>query len=159
MKVAYTAHRRLADQDLDTINNRITQIVLMPEIDEMIFGGANGGDSHALRFAARARKQHNRELKLTVVCPDTLAALPMLARGWAQQFADQYFELRNPIRQEDGWASFDLRNRFMVDRVAGQGWLDAFWSGRKPSGTWNAIQYAISCGVPWVHIPIIGADT
>jgi hypothetical protein len=131
--------------------------VSAPDVEELFFGGAIGVDSHALRFAYLARAMRRTPL-LTVVCPDTRDALPKLAQVWCSKYADQYIELKNPITAEDHYLSYDLRNRWMVDQIRDCGPLEAFWSGRRRGGTWNAIQYAIATGACWEHIEILGQE-
>lgn len=156
MKIAYSGHRNIDDFDLDILRGRVVNDLMANDVEELFFGGAVGIDSHALRFAYLARAVR-RTPRLVVVCPDTLSALPQLAKVWAEKYADSFVELNNPITATDGYMSYELRNRWMVDQIRDLGVLEAFWSGRKPSGTWNAIRYAIQIGACWEHIPIRGS--
>lgn len=154
MKIAISGHRDLHDYDLDVINGRIMQNMRDPDLEEMFFGGAIGTDSHALRFAYLARGAQRKSPILTVVCPNTKAHLPQLARSWAEKYADRFVELGLPITGADGWWAFKARNHWMVDQIRDCGQLDAFWSGRQSGGTYEAITYAITTGACWEHILI-----
>lgn len=158
MKITYTGHRYLHDYDLDTINARVMQDMKDPDLDEMFFGGAIGSDSYALRFAYLARGGLRKTPVLTVVCPNTKDQLPQVARAWAVKYADRFIELGNEITPNDRWRAFLMRDYFMVDQIRDVGQLNAFWSGRKPSGTWRTIEYAIQTGALWEHIEIRGQE-
>lgn len=158
MKIAYSGHRYVHDYDLDTINARVMQDMKEPDLEEMYFGGAIGSDTYALRFAFLARGAQRKLPMLTVVCPDTKEKLPYLARRGAEKHADRIIELHNEITGRDGWHAFDVRNQYMVDQIRDVGQLVAFWTGRRPSGTWNAIEYAMSTGALWEHVQILGAE-
>ncbi len=158
MKFAYTGHRYIHDDDLDRINARMMQDMRDPDVEEMYFGGAIGADSYALRFAYLARGALRKEPVLTVVCPNTKDQLPYVARKWADKYAGKFIELGNEITGADGWRAFKLRDYYMVDQIRDVGQLNAFWSGRKPSGTWATVEYAIQTGALWEHIPILGQE-
>lgn len=74
MRVAITGNRRLAAGDVVTVARRVAALVLDPAVEEVVFGGAAGADTEALRSALVARR--GPRPRLTVVVPGTLADQP-----------------------------------------------------------------------------------
>jgi len=125
-------------------------LVQNPTVDAIYVGGARGGDTIALQAAAEFRKGSRPQL--VVVCPDTEAAQPFQARQWFH-LADEVIELGNPITREDGFESYRIRNKYLVDHCTT---LVAFYNGDKDTGTGHAVQYAESLGVVVRTVPIVG---
>ncbi len=153
MKVSITGHRWLSPKDYRVLLERMTLHVLDFDVEEIFFGGAIGADTESLAMALE--KRIDRYPRLTVVVPDTVDAQPRDTQGWTRR-ADRIIELRNPIRREDGFESYHIRNRFLVDQIRDEGQLTAFWSGRQQGGTYRAIEYAVSIDAAWEHVLVEG---
>lgn len=137
-----SGHRDLVDGDEDIIHKAMAEFIGYGEFDYIMFGGARGADTVALMCALDLRKA---PLRLVVVVPDTLAVQPRDTWG-ASQHADRVIELGHAITSADRFWSLHHRNEFMIDWVAPDGRLLAFWNGMK-SGTANAVHYAQDMGV------------
>lgn len=145
--VAISGHRDVSPEDVRRIWAVMKVVVENKTIDEVWVGGARGTDDEALKAALHYRK--GSRPKLVVVVPDVIAKQPRECWEAIHQ-ADEVIELRNEITHDDGFASFQLRNEFMVDHAAA---LIAFWSGKR-SGTGNAVAYAkkIQCPVRVIQV-------
>jgi pimeloyl-ACP methyl ester carboxylesterase len=149
MRVAITANRNLTRRDEATIGARCRELCALSP-DEVIVGGARGGDTVALVAVARYR---GPATALVVVVPGTLAEQPREAqeavRLWCSLGRDVVIELGLTITAADGFEAFKVRNRVMVDR--GTHAL-GFWNGDRRSGTYSALAYAARLGRPlWVE--------
>lgn len=156
MIVAITANRDITRNDRTTFYMAMHALCVMrPE--EIIFGGARGGDTVALEFAAFHRLSPTR---LVVIVPDVVTAQPDDAQSAIRLYADEVVELRNKITRADDFAAFKTRNAAMIDRAmeANDGRLLGFWNGDKRSGTYSCLAYAARVRCPlWVEA-IEGSD-
>jgi hypothetical protein len=162
MRVAITANRDLAPRDLAVFEQAMVELCgFCPE--EIIVGGARGGDTLALDLAGRHRDL--ARTRLVVIVPDTVEVQPREAREairrWIVPGRDELIERRHPInRRWDNFESFKARNRAMVDRAmrASRPFTLGFWNGDTRSGTFSALAYARKVGCPlWVEA-IEGGD-
>lgn len=156
MRVAITANRDITHADLAVFDRAMRDLCAMrPE--EIIFGGARGGDAVALECAAFYRVATAR---LVVIVPDTLSMQPDEAQVAIRLYADEVIELRNKITRSNDFAAFKTRNAAMVDRAmeCGDGRLLGLWNGDKRSGTYSCLAYASRVWCPlWVEA-IEGSD-
>jgi uncharacterized phage-like protein YoqJ len=133
MKFAITGSRNF--NDYNQVKQALEQhIFSRDDVDEIIFGGARGVDTVALRCASELKKQLNKAVTLTVIVPFRIDDQPKEAIKAIQECADKVVELGLP-RSKFG---FLKRNKKMVesaDRVL------AFWDG-KDGGTGNTIDLA-----------------
>jgi predicted Rossmann fold nucleotide-binding protein DprA/Smf involved in DNA uptake len=151
-RIAITGNRGITDDDRATIRRRIGALVRSGEAGTILFGGALGADTEALRAALAARRCGAP--RLVVVLPDTLEAQP---RGtWAaSRRADERVELRRPIRAEDRWRAYHGRNRYLVEHADA---LLAFWNGDPRSGTAATITLARKRGLAVEIVDVEGGD-
>ena len=155
MIVAITANRNLTDKDEETIFKKMLEVSEDESVDEVIFGGARGGDTAALVASVYHKDTRGDQLpKLTVIVPNKIENQPIGTRP-ATRCADEIFEMNMSITREDGWAAYQKRNEEMVNRA---GKVIAFWNGDKPSGTWNTIEYAQNKDIPVEIVKIVGGD-
>lgn len=148
-RIAITANRNLTSEDEETIARTMRDLCATKPA-ELIFGGARGGDTVALRAAKRYREAGTR---LVVIVAGTVAQQPRLAAQAIRECADEVVELGLPITA----ASLKLRNAAMVDRGTE---AVAFWNGVKPhSGTWSCVAYSSRVGKNARIVPIIGGDS
>jgi hypothetical protein len=124
-------------------------IVSVARVDAVYFGGARGADTEALRGALHHRSQWDRP-KLIVVVPDTFEKQPKETQLWTKK-ADEVIELKNPITKDDNFASFAIRDHYLVD-IANS--LVAFFSGDYSTGTGKTVRMAERDGVVVTKIPI-----
>ena len=112
-----------------------------PTIKAVYLGAADGIDTLCLKTLRAFREKVGADGPyLIAVCPCTMSEVPDEARAMVERCADRIIELENRITVEDGWDSFKIRNRYLVDHAAhGR----AFWNG-KPGGTLHAMTYAKS---------------
>jgi hypothetical protein len=148
--ISITAHRKLADAHVSTIHATMQKIVRSPDVDAVYFGGALGGDTEALKAALYFRQ--GKRPWLVVVVPDTVAKQPIDTRAWTRQ-ADEVIELRNPIRREDDFVSYTVRDRYLVD-VAST--VVAFFSGNYRSGTGQTVRMAEKDGLVVTKVMLSG---
>lgn len=146
--ISITARREVSPRGTVTIRKAMQALVANETIDAIYFGGARGGDTAALRAAAKARK--GRCPWFTVVVPDTEDSQPFAARQWFH-LADEVVELGHPITKDDGFQAYHRRNEYLVDICTS---LVAFFDGTETGGTWSTIQYAQSVGVLCHRIPV-----
>lgn len=146
--VSITAHRTLTENDVRTIHSVMKHIVELPHVDAIYFGGARGGDTEALKAALHFRLFDRP--RLVVVVPDTLAKQPSETHVWTKK-ADEVIELKHPITRDDGWASFGLRDQYLVDVASS---LVGFYSGKRNTGTGKTIAMAEASGIVVTKIPI-----
>lgn len=133
MKVAITANRDIPEEMFSVLKTRMAELCSDSNIEEIIFGGARGGDTIALEACLNISPRP----RLVVIVPDVLAAQPKETQDLSQK-ADELIELRNKI--EYPFDSYQIRNQAMVDRADK---VEAFWNFNQKSGTWNCIRYAL----------------
>jgi len=152
--VSITGHRNVTVEDTRTIRLAMTTLLANESVRAICFGGARGTDTEALKAALELRGQ-DRTPKLVVIVPNRVSDQPAQARVWIAK-ADQVIELGNPITVSDGFKSYDIRNRYLVEAARrADGFVVAFWN-KKPSGTKNCIDYAGTVGVPVEEVYIDG---
>lgn len=151
--IAITANRLLVPEDHDVIFREMTELITLPEIEAIYFGGALGGDTVALK-ACLDICCLNRP-KLIVVVPNRLSDQPVGTHQLSRR-ADQIIELGQPITMADGWRAYKARNEYMVDHATE---VVAFWNkSTGPSGTASCIQYALKTNKPCRIVQILGED-
>ena len=132
--------------DLDMMENKMIILVNDPDVEEIIFGGAIGGDTILLFYALKHRKG-NRP-KLTVVLPVDLKFQAQETREITKR-ADRIIEMKQNIF--DAKCNFNngmykARNEEMIKRGLENGRdvrVEALWSGVKSySGTYSTIVLA-----------------
>lgn len=124
----------------------IEQILILQPY-QILFGGAIGIDTDLLLKIWQERNKwktvHNIDdlFQLKVVCPNTKNELPIHAKRIAEQCADEIIELKNEIKKDDGWASFRLRNNYLIE------YSDIIYAfplmGHNKGGTWDAIKQTV----------------
>jgi len=135
--VSVTGHRSLSSAgDLQLVQTAIQTVVRNSSVDAIYFGGARGVDTEALKSALIWRSGIRPHL--TVVVPDTIGAQPWDTREWTRK-ADEVIELRNPIMASNKYASFRIRNQYLVEIAS---LVLAFWNGNPNSGTGQAVRLA-----------------
>lgn len=148
MRVAsVTGHRKLTKADTARVWAAMKALVHNPTIDAVYFGGASGTDTEALRAALEYRPA---KVRLVVVVPDTIEAQHYLTREWTRK-ADEVIELKNPITSDDRYASYKVRNQYLVDVAS---LLIAFFNDNRRTGTWHAMQCATRKQIPIHIIPV-----
>lgn len=161
MRVAITANRDLAPRDVAVFERAMVELCgFYPE--EIIVGGARGGDTLALDLAGRHRDL--ARTRLVVIVPDTVEVQPREAREairrWIIPGRDEIVERRQHVTREDGFEAFRARNRAMVDRArrAPRPYMLGFWNGDRRSGSFSALSYAQMKRCPlWIEA-IEGGD-
>jgi hypothetical protein len=73
------------------------------------------------------------------------------------QKADELIELKNPITPIDKFASYHIRNQYMVDQP-GVKKIYGFWNGQYRSGTTACMNYARKQGKKVREVRINGID-
>lgn len=130
-----TGSRDLPDGAIVIIRTKIEEYVADTTITKILFGGALGADTEALRAALNARKSMSP--KLVVVVPMTLAKQPKDTQAWTVQ-ADEIIELNHPYSR----GVYLLRDEYIVahsNRIAG------FWNGIS-NGTRKTMEMAKEAG-------------
>jgi predicted Rossmann fold nucleotide-binding protein DprA/Smf involved in DNA uptake len=151
-RVAITGNRGITAQDATAVRAKLRELVADPSVVLILFGGARGADTVALEEAL-ARRKGGRP-RLVVVLPDTIDAQPR--DTWATtRRADERIELGRPIRVEDRWRAYHLRNRRLVEEA---GELVAFWNGDPRSGTAATIGLARQHGLAVEIVEVEGGD-
>jgi predicted Rossmann fold nucleotide-binding protein DprA/Smf involved in DNA uptake len=151
-RVAITGNRGITTDDEAVVRARVRELALDPTVAVLFFGGARGADTVALDAALAARK--GGRPRLVVVLPDTLEAQPR--DTWATtRRADERLELGRPIRAEDRWRAYHLRNRRLVEEATE---LLAFWNGEPRSGTASTINLARKRGIEVELVRVEGGD-
>jgi predicted Rossmann fold nucleotide-binding protein DprA/Smf involved in DNA uptake len=151
-RVAITGNRGVTAGDEAVVRARMRELALDPTVAVLFFGGALGADTVALDAALAARK--GARPRLVVVLPDTLEAQPR--ETWATtRRADERLELGRPIRAEDRWRAYHLRNRRLVEEATE---LLAFWNGEPRSGTASTINLARKRGIEVEVVRVEGGD-
>jgi len=148
--ISITGHRSLNATDRERVRKGIQALVNNTSIDAIYFGGARGVDTEALRAALEFRK--DKRPHLVVVIPDTVEEQPWDTREWTRK-ADEVIELRNPISKANKFASYRIRNQYLVDIAT---FLVAFWNGDYKSGTGQAVRMAEKDGLYVYKIPVTG---
>lgn len=104
-----------------------------PSVEAIIFGGARGSDTVALRAALNSRKDYTP--KLIVALPVNLAYQPKDTQIITSQ-ADELVEM-----SLTGKDMYRVRNQYIVNNCTQ---LVAFWNGDEKSGTAQTIRLAKS---------------
>ncbi|MBI5499510.1 MAG: hypothetical protein HY907_04670 [Deltaproteobacteria bacterium] len=124
-------------------------------------GGGGAGTDHQ-RQEGESRRGSRRGVgapkelrpRLIVVLPDTVEAQPK--ETWeTSRRADEIVELGHPIRVEDRWRAYHLRNRRLVAEATE---LVAFWNGDPKSGTASTIRLARKRGMAVAIVEVEGGD-
>jgi len=117
--------------------------------------GAESAEGEGIpRRGAEARRGNGRRPRLIVIVPDTVDAQPK--ETWeTSRRADERIELGHPIRVEDRWKAYHLRNRRLVDEATE---LVAFWNGEPRSGTAATIGLARKRGMDVEIVEVEGGD-
>lgn len=143
-----TGHRDLSPKDLYRLQTAMKGLATNPTIDAIYFGGAMGADTEALRTALEVRV--GARPHLVVVVPYTVYHQPSSTHQVTHS-ADEVIELGNKITADDRFASYQIRNQYLVDVCS---LLVAFWNGNYKSGTGSAVQMAERQGKPIHRIPM-----
>jgi hypothetical protein len=151
--VSVTGHRSLTAKDLDRVRKGAQALVSNPTIDAIYFGGAKGVDTQALKAALEFRT--DKRPWLVVVVPNTVEDQPWDTRVWTRK-ADEVIELHNPITKDNKYASYRIRNQYLVDICM---FLVAFFNGDYKSGTGQAVRMAEKDGLSVYKIPVTGKDS
>lgn len=151
--VSVTGHRSLTATDRERVRKGAQALVSNPTIDAIYFGGARGVDTEALKVALELRTE--KKPWLVVVVPDTVEAQPYDTRLWTRK-ADEVIELRNLITRDDKFASYRIRNQYLVDICM---FLVAFFNGDYKSGTGQAVRMAEKDGLFVYKVPVVGKDS
>jgi uncharacterized phage-like protein YoqJ len=141
--VAFTGIRDVDPSAETSIRAVVKKIVDRPDVVELIFGGARGCDTLAIRAALETRADRANP-KLTVIVPARVKDQPNEAQPWIRK-ADEIVQLGLPLRGGRGSVAYRKRNQAMVDRADE---LVAFWDGRKEGGTHMTILIADCKGIP-----------
>lgn len=143
-----TGHRDLSERDRVRLYSAMKGLAQNPTIDAIYFGGAIGADTEALKSALEYRSEQRPWL--VAVMPDVVEAQPSSTHQWARA-ADELIELKNPITSGDKYASYRIRNQYLVDVCS---LLVAFWNGNYKSGTGSAVRMAEQQNKPVHRIPM-----
>ena len=173
-RVAITGNRGITSEDREKIRVKVRELVANPRVAAIFFGGATGADTEALATALEARgeggnrRTGNREQgtgqmgeggdgarpRLIVIVPDTLEGQPR--ETWeTSRRADDIVELGHPIRVEDRWRAYHVRNQRLVAEATD---LVAFWNGDPRSGTAATIGLARKRGLGVEIVKVEGGD-
>ena len=109
----------------------------------LVFGTCKGIDLDIFRYFVAMTNVHDRPYIINV-CPDTLDELDEEDRVYVEKHSDEIIQLEHPITHKNWYASYQIRNEWMVDNADE---LYAFPlknppKGPKKGGTWNTIKYA-----------------
>jgi predicted Rossmann fold nucleotide-binding protein DprA/Smf involved in DNA uptake len=151
--ISITGHRSLTSTDRAVVRKGIQALVNNKTIDALYFGGAKGVDTEAIKAALELRT--DKKPWLTVVLPDTISDQPFETREWTRK-ADEVIELKNPITKDNKFASYRIRNQYLVDICK---FLVAFFNGDYKSGTGQAVRMAEKVGLVVYKVPISGRDS
>jgi predicted Rossmann fold nucleotide-binding protein DprA/Smf involved in DNA uptake len=127
-----TGSRDIPEGGLEIIKAQMAAYVANPRITKIIFGGARGADTEALRAALNSRTEEKP--KLVVVVPMTVDRQPQETRYITRQ-ADEVVELG--LEYHDG--VYIIRDRWIVEN---SNQLAAFWNGKEGSGTHKTMKIA-----------------
>jgi predicted Rossmann fold nucleotide-binding protein DprA/Smf involved in DNA uptake len=147
--VVVTGPRRLFPRDAPKVREALAVLAKNPSVGMILFGGAIGADTEALRGALEGREGRDRPFLVCVV-PCRAEDQPVGARPWIAR-ADRVVELGLPITAEDGFEAFKARNRHMVDQAD---LAIVFDNGDQRSGTSSCARYAEKRGLQIVRIPV-----
>jgi hypothetical protein len=154
MIVAITGSRSVTAADAAHVERIVEALVYDVRPHEIIFGGAVGVDTIALRAAQHHRSHRGGTVRahhsrLVVIVPYVVAAQPHEARDAIRLYANEVVEMRNPITGYDNFYAYHARNREMVNRATH---VLGFWNGDPRSGTGACLAYAARIGRPlWVE--------
>lgn len=137
-----TAHRSITVRDAQVILQTMIDIVRSGEVDVILFGGAIGGDTIALRGALHFRR--GTIPRLGVVVPDTVKHQPISTQEFTYK-ADFVVELKNPITSDNRFLAYTLRDQYIVDQATS---FLAFYSGNPITGTGKTVRMAQRKGIP-----------
>lgn len=121
---------------------RIAYVVMgNSEIEKVYFGGAEGVDTEMLIRCGKLKSVVPYKKKLVAIVPNTIKEQPEFAQKAIAEYTDSLIELNNPISQDDGYKSYRIRNKTLVDKC---GKLYAFpkKKSHNRSGTWMTIRIA-----------------
>ncbi|MBI5487787.1 MAG: hypothetical protein HY905_10685 [Deltaproteobacteria bacterium] len=178
-RVAITGNRGITGEDREKIRAKMRELVGDPGVAAIFFGGATGADTEALaaalefrNFAQRPQRPQRTQRgevsrrdaetqrgpakrpRLVVVVPDTVEGQPK--ETWeTSRRADEIVELGHPIRVEDRWRAYHLRNQRLVAEATE---LVAFWNGDPRSGTAATIALARKRGMGVEIVEVEGGD-
>ena len=136
MILAVSGIRDLDPRDVAVVEMETLEAVATLRPESMLFGGARGSDTVALRAAC------DLPLRKVVVVPGRLVQQPQEARAVAQRCADEVEELGLDLRNK---GSFLERNDWMLDRATR---LLAFTDGSYRGGTRYTILEAEKRRIP-----------
>ena len=148
--VAITGHRVLSPQKIEVVHSAMHSLLKNDSVDRVLFGGAVGADSEALRACLFFRQKLGKQIQLVVVTPDTVDQQPVQVQVWIKQ-ADEVIELKNLITSEDHYNSYHIRNRYLVENAE---IVIAFFNGQYNSGTGHAMRHAKLLGKKLAIIPV-----
>lgn len=153
--------KRFNEKDLQIMESRMIVLVNDPNVEEIIFGGALGGDTVLLYYALKHRK--GNVPNLTVILPVDLRFQARETWEITRQ-ADEIIEMHQQIYDENGQFRkiiYKNRNVEMLKKAKKSGKkskVEAFWNGQRMySGTYSTIISAQKMGIP-VNVNMIGAN-
>ncbi len=162
MKISVVGHKELGEGDVELMAPVLARFVADPDVDEMFFSGTEGAGISAFILALRMR-QTCPFPRLVLILPDRIdTVLPWTPSAprpaeWVGR-ADEVVELGIPLVSKNGFRGFHKHVEHLVERVAVDGQLLAFWNGNGLSATGHAVMHARKLDVPWEHIPIRGEE-
>lgn len=130
LRVAVSGTRRPHPEDEGEIVRRIVEAIDRWRPREMLFGGAIGADTVALR-AAHAVRVGRAWPRLVVVVPGRAEEQPESAREATRRCADEVVELRLPLADKSSYLTRNAELLARADRLL------AFWDGRKGGTSWT----------------------
>jgi predicted Rossmann fold nucleotide-binding protein DprA/Smf involved in DNA uptake len=133
-----TGSRKLPPGAVDIIIEKMTEYVKDETITRIVFGGALGADTVALRAALNTRTSERP--KLTVVVPMTVDKQPVDTRVITRQ-ADEIIELGHQYSP----GVYLIRDQYIVGHSTK---IAAFWNGDIDSGTHKTMKMAEKAGKP-----------
>ena len=131
MILGVTGSRDFSLEGEKLIQEVIASYCTNPSVEAIIFGGARGADTIALRAALNSRKDYSP--KLVVALPVNVAYQPKDTQVITCQ-ADELIEMGL-----SGKTMYYIRNQYIVTHCTP---LIAFWNGDKKSGTFQTINLA-----------------
>ncbi len=153
-RCAFTGHRpeKLLGSEGDVIRElrKAIEAAIEDGYTTFISGGSRGVDLWAADIVIEMRR-YNKNLKLILAIP---------FEGFEERWPPDWIKHYKLVRKQADWVQviapgysadvYQTRNMWMVRRSSR---LIAVWNG-SPSGTKNTMDYAVSRGVPVVHIKV-----
>jgi hypothetical protein len=148
LRIAVSGARRLHVEDEPEIAKGIDGAIRRWRPKEMIFGGARGADTEALRAARRVRAGRAWP-RLVVVVPGRAGDQPQAARECAEACADEVVEMGLPLNDKSSYLKRNAEILSRADRLL------AFWDGAGGGTSWT-INEARRRALPVEVVPVMG---